>query len=110
MADQVARMNGDEESGHPGTGNWKSDSRMSRAKFKRAVPYADDALNLPVADVDAAIPFYQQTFGFEVISRNDTPHKSVILARDDIKIGLAENGGDPTQEGCFFEVENLAAA
>ena len=81
-----------------------------KAIYKRAAPYADDALNLPVADVDAAIPFYETTFGFRVVSREASPLKSVILARDDVKIGLAENGGDPTQEGCFFEVDNAAAA
>ena len=81
-----------------------------KAIYKRAAPYADDAMNLPVADVEAAIPFYESTFGFRVVSREDAPLKSVILARDDIKIGLAENGGDPTQEGCFFEVDNAAAA
>jgi lactoylglutathione lyase len=81
-----------------------------KAKYKRASPYADDALNLPVADVDAAIPFYQKTFGFSVMSRADTPQKSVVLARDDIRIGLAENGGDPAQEGCFFEVDDADTA
>ena len=81
-----------------------------KAVFKRAAPYANDAMNLPVADVDAAIPFYQKTFGFRVVTRKEEPHKSVILARDGIQIGLAENGGDPTQEGCFFEVDNLDAA
>lgn len=44
------------------------------------------------------------------MTRKEEPHKSVILARDEIQIGLAENGGDPTQEGCFFEVDNLDAA
>jgi len=67
-------------------------------------------MNLPVADVDAAIPYYEETFGFRVVTREEVPHKSVILARDEIQIGLAENGGDPTQEGCFFEVDNLDAA
>ena len=81
-----------------------------KAVFKRAAPYADDALNLPVADVDLSVPFYEKTFGFRVVSRQDAPHKSVILARDEIQIGLAENGGDPTQEGCFFEVDNAEAA
>ena len=81
-----------------------------KAIFKRAMPYADDAMNLPVADVDAAIPYYEKTFGFRVMSRKDEPHKSVVLARDEIQIGLAENGGDPTQEGCFFEVDNIEAA
>jgi Predicted enzyme related to lactoylglutathione lyase len=83
---------------------------MTRAIYKRAVPYADDAMNLPVADVAAAIPFYETTFGFRVVSREVSPVKSVTLARDDIQIGLAENGGDPSQEGCFFEIDNLDAA
>ena len=30
-----------------------------KAIFKRAVPYAKDAMNLPVADVEAAFPFYE---------------------------------------------------
>ena len=80
------------------------------AAFLTAAPYADDAMNLPVENVDAAIPYYEKTFGFRVVSRQDAPHRSVILARDNIQIGLAENGGDPTQEGCFFEVDNVAAA
>jgi len=83
---------------------------MTKAMSKRAAPDAEDAMNLPVADVETAIPFYEETFGFRITSRLDQPYKSVILARDEIQIGLAENGGDPTQEGCFFEVDNLDAA
>ncbi len=83
---------------------------MKKATFKRAAPYADDAMNLPVRDVEAAIPYYEKTFGFRLVARKDTPHKSAVLARDDIQIGLAENGGDPEQEGCFFEVDDVAAA
>ena len=81
-----------------------------KATFKTAVPYADDAMNLPVADVDTATPFYETVMGFKVISRQDAPVKSAVLGRDSIQIGLAENGGDPTQEGCFFEVDNAEAA
>src|SRR5881398_487270 len=80
------------------------------AVFKTAHPYAEDEMNLPVKDVDAAIPFYETVMGFRVVSRNDSPHKSAVLARDEIQIGLAENGGDPTQEGCFFEVDDVEAA
>jgi lactoylglutathione lyase len=80
------------------------------AVFKTVAPYADDAMNLPVEDVERAIPYYEKTFGFRVVSRQDTPHRSVILERDTIRIGLAENGGDPSQEGCFFGVENIEAA
>ena len=83
---------------------------MMKAVFRTAVPYAEDALNLPVHDVDTAIPYYEKTFAFRVVSRQDEPHRSVILERDRIQIGLAENGGDPSQEGCFFEVDNVEAA
>jgi catechol 2,3-dioxygenase-like lactoylglutathione lyase family enzyme len=78
-------------------------------EFLRAVPYADDAMNLPVGNVEAAIPFYEKLMGFKVISRKSTPHKLAVLARDRIQIALAENGGDPTQEGCFFEVDDVEA-
>jgi lactoylglutathione lyase len=81
-----------------------------KAVYKRASPYANDAMNLPVRNVDTTIPYYEKTFGFRVVSRQDTPHRSVILKRDFVQIGLAENGGDASQEGCFFEVENLEAA
>lgn len=81
-----------------------------KAIFRTAAPYADDAMNLPVQNVETAIPYYEETFGFRVVSRHDAPHKSVILARDNIQIGLAENGGDSSQEGCFFEVDNVEAA
>ena len=77
-----------------------------KAEFKSTWPYQGDAMNLPVASVDEAVPFYERVMGFQVLSRNDSPHKSAILTRDEIKIGLAENGGDPTQDGCFFEVDN----
>ena len=81
-----------------------------KAVFKTAFPYLKDALNLPVENLDDAIPFYERVMGFKVVSRKDEPCKIAVLARDDIQIGLAENGGDPTQEGCFFEVDNAAAA
>ena len=83
---------------------------MAKAVFKSAAPYADDAMNLPVRSIDAAIPYYEKTFGFRVVSRQDAPVRLVILARDHIRIGRAENGGDPSQEGCFFEVDDIEAA
>jgi lactoylglutathione lyase len=81
-----------------------------KSVFKSTWPYQDDEMNLPVGNVDQAIPFYESVMGFQVASRSDTPHKSAVLTRDKIKIGLAENGGDPTQDGCFFEVDNAEAA
>jgi len=81
-----------------------------KAVFKTAYPYLADAMNLPVKNLEVAIPFYETIRGFRVVSRNDEPCRSAVLARDGIHIGLAENGGDPTQEGCFFEVDNAEAA
>lgn len=78
-----------------------------KAVYKNAWPYQKDKMNLPVADVAVATPFYATIMGFTILSSNDIPIKSIILSRDDIQIGLAENGGDPTQDGCFFEVENV---
>jgi catechol 2,3-dioxygenase-like lactoylglutathione lyase family enzyme len=88
----------------------QSEEKVMKAVFISASPYADDALNLPVENIETSIPYYEEIFDFHVVSRQDTPRKSVILARDGIRIGLAENGGDPTQEGCFFEVDNVKAA
>ena len=82
----------------------------TKAVFKTVSPYLEDEMNLPVENVDESIPFYESIMGFKVASKGDSPHKSVILTRDNIQIGLAENGGDPSQDGCFFEVDDVAAA
>jgi lactoylglutathione lyase len=80
-----------------------------KATLEKAWGYQGDNLNLPVRDVAAALPFYETVLGFRVLSRGDTPHNSAVLARDQVRIGLAENGGDPTQDGCAFHVKNLDA-
>ena len=82
----------------------------TKAVFKTVSPYLEDEMNLPVENVDESIPFYESIMGFKVASKGDSPHKSVILTRDNIQIGLAENGGDPSQDGCFFEVDDVTAA
>ncbi len=81
-----------------------------KASFKTAWPYQEDKMKLPVENLEAAIPFYETIMGFELLSRNDSPYKTALLGRDAVQIGLAESGGDPTQEGCFFEVDNAEAA
>lgn len=78
--------------------------------YKNAWPYQQDKMNLPVENVDAAIPFYETIMDFQKVSQSDTPHKSAILKRNEVEIGLAENGGDPTQDGCFFEVNHVQEA
>ena len=78
-----------------------------KASLLKAWPYQSDKMNLPVPDLEAALPFYEQVMGFRILSRNEVPHRSAILSRDGLEIGLAENGGDPTQDGCFFEVDQI---
>ena len=77
------------------------------AMLEKVFGYQGDNMNLPVRDVEAAIPFYETVLGFRVVSRGDSPRNSAVLARDQIRIGLAENGGDPTQDGCAFHVKDL---
>ncbi|HKY42345.1 MAG TPA: VOC family protein [Pyrinomonadaceae bacterium] len=81
-----------------------------KSVFKAVSPYEEDEMNLPVENVDESVPFYESVMGFKVLSRSDSPHKSATLGRDEVQIRIAENGGDPTQEGCFFEVDNAEAA
>lgn len=80
-----------------------------KGTLQRAWGYQGDAMNLPVADLSAALPFYETVLGFRAVSRRDTPPRSVVLARDQVQIGLTENGGDPTQDGCAFHVDDVEA-
>ena len=78
-----------------------------KATLEKAWGYQGDKMNLPVRDLAAALPFYETVLGFRVLSRSDTPYNSAVLARDQVQIGLAENGGDSTQDGCAFHVKDL---
>jgi catechol 2,3-dioxygenase-like lactoylglutathione lyase family enzyme len=77
--------------------------------LEKAFGYQGDPMNLPVPNLVAALPFYETVLGFRVVSRRDAPHKSAVLSRDSVQIRLAENGGDPTQDGCAFHVTGLEA-
>ena len=79
------------------------------ASLEKAFGYQGDNMNLPVADLSAALPFYEDVLGFQLLSRSEEPHKSATLRRDKIQIRLAENGGDPTQDGCAFHVNDVDA-
>lgn len=81
-----------------------------KAQFKNAWGYQGNNLNLPVDNLEAAIPFYETVMGFRVLSRSDSPHRSAVLGRDEVQIGLAENGGDSSQDGCAFEVNSVESA
>jgi catechol 2,3-dioxygenase-like lactoylglutathione lyase family enzyme len=78
-----------------------------KATLQKAFGYQGDHLQLPVRDLAAALPFYETVLGFRVLSRSDTPHNSAVLGRDEVQIGLVENGGDPAEDGCAFHVKDL---
>jgi lactoylglutathione lyase len=80
-----------------------------KATLEKAWGYQGDNMNLPVRDLAAALPFYETVLGFRVASRTSTPHAAAVLARDHVQIGLAENGGDSSQDGCAFHVTGLEA-
>ncbi len=84
--------------------------KITKATFKKAIPSREDEMSLKVENAEAAIPFSESILGFRVSFRKDSPSAMAILSRDDIQIALAENGGDPTQDGCVFEVDDVEVA
>jgi hypothetical protein len=80
-----------------------------KATLEKAWGYQGDSMDLPVGNLAAVLPFYETILGFRVLSRSDIPHTSAVLARDQVQIRLAENGGDSTQDGCAFHVKDLEA-
>lgn len=81
-----------------------------RATLKDAWPYQKDKMQLPVENLETALPFYETVMGFRVVARSNVPVKSATIERDNMQLGLAENGGDPTQDGCFFAVDDVEKA
>ncbi|MGB7328813.1 MAG: VOC family protein [Rubripirellula sp.] len=79
----------------------------AKPTFLSASPYETDVLALPVTDLDAASQWYCLHFGMTEIQRRDAPYPSVILQRDEVQIGFAINGGDPSQEGAAIRVSDL---
>ena len=53
-----------------------------KAAFKTAHGYQGDAMNLPVENLEAAIPYYETIMGFQVVSRGVEPYRSAVLGRD----------------------------
>ena len=78
-----------------------------KSSLEKAFGYQGDHMNLPVQEIASALPFYERVLGFRLLSRSDTPWKSAVLGRDQIQICLAENGGDPSQDGCAFHVTDV---
>jgi hypothetical protein len=78
--------------------------------FKAVLPIGDsNVLQLPVLDLDEAIWYYEENLGFILKEKRKEPPKTAILSRDEVEIGLTENGGDPWQHSCYFQVSDLHA-
>lgn len=80
---------------------------MKKALLEKVYGYQGDNMNLPVRDLTASLPFYESLLGFRVLSQSETPHRSAVIGRDQVQMGLAENGGDSSQDGCAFHVTGL---
>ena len=82
----------------------------NKAVLQNAWPYQQDLLNLPVENLETALPFYEIVLGFQVVARHDAPYPSATISRDAVQLRLTQNGGDPTQDGCFFDVDDVEKA
>ena len=78
------------------------------ARFLSVFGFHGDAMNLPVADITAATGFYVDKMGCSVADETHTPVKKTVLERDGIQFAIAENGGDPEQDGCAFHTDDIA--
>ena len=61
-------------------------------------------------NVFAALPDTQGAFGLAEVRRADAPHKSIVMQRDGVEIGFAENGGDSEQDGAAILISNIDRA
>lgn len=78
--------------------------------FISANAYQDDVLALPVDDLDSSTNYYVSSFGMSEVSRSDDPIPRVVLERDGVRIGLAVNGGDSSQDGAAVLVTDAFQA
>ena len=78
--------------------------------FKAVFPIGDtNVLQLPVPHLDDAIHYYEENLGFVLKEKKEGAPVAAILRRDAVEIGLIENGGDPWQHSCYFQVSDLYA-
>ena len=80
------------------------------AQFEAVFPIGDtDPLHLPVANVEQAIAYYTDLFGFTLHSPPTGTPKTAVLSRDTVRLGFTENGGDSEQASCFVSVRDVTA-
>lgn len=79
------------------------------SRFVNASPFQTDVLALPVEDVEATARWCTEAFQLVEVERRDTPHATILMERDGVRFGFAENGGDSTQDGAAILVDGIAA-
>lgn len=80
---------------------------MTKPTFQKAAGYQGDALALPVSDLDRASTWYSHHFGMHEVERRESPHPSVVLERDGVRLGFSLNGGDASQDGAAILVGDI---
>jgi catechol 2,3-dioxygenase-like lactoylglutathione lyase family enzyme len=78
--------------------------------FEKALPYGDNVLALPVADLESAASWYAEHFAMVEVERRSDPQPTVIMERDGTRLGFSANGGDSSQEGAAILVSDIHAA
>lgn len=81
-----------------------------KAVFEQAFPYGNDVLALPVENLESAARWYANHFAMVEVERKSEPAPTVVMARDDIRIGFSVNGGDASQDGAAIRVSDIHAA
>jgi lactoylglutathione lyase len=76
--------------------------------WRAIFPIGDsDPLHLSVRSLEQAFPFYEHSLGCTLVSRQDHPCKEIILQRDQVRLGLTENGGNPEEQSCAISVSDV---
>jgi len=82
----------------------------NEALFISAHPYQKDVLALPVENIDIASSWYSKAFMMTEVERQQGPNPTVILERDEVRIGFSVNGGDASQDGAAILVTDIQRA
>ena len=79
----------------------------TKGLYAAAFPFVDDVLALPVKNIEQTVKWYSDAFGLKEVERRERPLPTVIMERDDVRLGFAVNGGDASQEGAAILVSDI---
>ncbi|MEP6763257.1 MAG: hypothetical protein ABJB66_03050 [Gemmatimonadaceae bacterium] len=61
-------------------------------------------MNLPVAVIESALPFYTSLLGFIEVSRSEKPNRSAVQARDNVQMQIVDK---TFKEFCVVALDGL---